>query len=167
MMVTAVRTLFDYHYAMYDQVWSFVMELSREEFIREYDYSLLSVRNHLVHVMNVDDRWLSRVQNQQPPENLEFADFPDAQSVRQKWDSIRQRVQEYELGLSHEQLEQTVELQFPDRGGRHRNTRWQILLHVVNHGTDHRAQILALLHELGGQTIEQDLILHLWSVEDD
>ncbi len=63
-MVRAVRTLFDYHYAMYDQVWSFVMELSREEFIREYDYSLLSVRNHLVHVMNVDDRWLSRVQNQ-------------------------------------------------------------------------------------------------------
>lgn len=165
MMLTAVRTLVDYHYAAYEQVWSSVMELSREQFVQERDYSLGSVRNQLVHVMNVDDRWLSRLQQQQPTQVLEFADFKDQQSVRQEWGSIRQRVQEYVLGLSREQLERTVELHFPGRGGRHDNTRWQILLHVVNHGTDHRAQILALLHDLGGETFEQDLILHLWSQE--
>ncbi|MCY4021589.1 MAG: DinB family protein [Chloroflexi bacterium] len=166
MILQAVRTLVDYHYAAYDQVWSSVMDLSREQFVQEYDYSLGSVRNQLVHVMNVDDRWLSRLQNQQPTESLMFADFPDPQSVLQKWGSIRQSVQNYVFGLSLEQLEQTVELHFPLRGGRRHNTRWQILLHVFNHGTDHRAQILALLHDLGGQTFEQDLILHLWSQEE-
>ncbi|MYE25841.1 MAG: hypothetical protein F4X87_01220 [Chloroflexi bacterium] len=40
--------------------------------------------------------------------------------------------------------------------------RWEILLHIANHGTDHRAQILARLDELGAETIEQDLILHWW-----
>ncbi|MCY4073213.1 MAG: DinB family protein [Chloroflexi bacterium] len=166
MMLTAVRSLFDYHYTAYDRVWSSVMELSREQFVQEYNYSLGSVRNQLVHVMNVDDRWLSRLQHQQPTENLMFTDFPDAHSVRQKWTSIRARVQDYVFGLSREQLERTVELHFPGRGGRHHNTRWQICLHMVNHGTDHRAQILSLLQDLGGQTFEQDLILHLWSQEE-
>ena len=26
---------------------------------------------------------------------------------------------------------------------------WQVLLHVVNHGTDHRAQVLRILNDLG------------------
>ncbi|MBK7915376.1 MAG: hypothetical protein IPJ94_03790 [Chloroflexi bacterium] len=26
---------------------------------------------------------------------------------------------------------------------------WQVLLHVANHGTDHRAQLLRLLNDLG------------------
>ncbi|MCY4539937.1 MAG: DinB family protein [Chloroflexi bacterium] len=166
MMLEAVRSLAGYHYAAYDQVWSFVMELSREQFVQESDYSLGSVRNQLVHVMDVDDRWLTRLQEQQPTESLAFTDFPDQESVRQKWASIRGSVENYVLGLSREQLERTVELYFPGRGGSHHNTRWQILLHVVNHGTDHRAQILALLGDLGGQTFEQDLILHLWSQEE-
>lgn len=166
MMLKAVRSLVDYHYAAYDRVWSSVMELSREQFVQEYDYSLGSVRNQLVHVMNVDDRWLSRLQQQRPTQVLEFADFKEQQSVRREWESIRQRVQNYVHGLSREKLEQSVELHFPGRGGRHHNTRWQILLHMVNHGTDHRAQILALLHDLGGETFEQDLILHLWSQEE-
>ncbi len=166
MMLTAVRSLLDYHYTAYDRVWSSVMELSREQFVQEYDYSLGSIRNQLAHVMNVDDRWLSRLQHQQPTESLAFTDFPDQQSLRQKWALIRGSVQDYVLGLSREQLEESVELHFPGRGGSHSNTRLQILMHMVNHGTDHRAQILALLHDLGGQTFEQDLILHLWSQEE-
>ncbi len=165
MILKAVRAMIDYHYRSYDQVWSSVMELSREQFLQEFDYSLGSVRNQLAHVMNVDDRWLSRLQNQQPTQILNFSDFPDALTVRQQWEPIRQKVQDYALGLSREQLEETVALHFPGRGGGHHNSRWEILLHVVNHGTDHRAQILALLNELGAQTFEQDLILHLWSQE--
>jgi uncharacterized damage-inducible protein DinB len=44
--------------------------------------------------------------------------------------------------------------------------RWQILAHVVNHGTDHRAQVLDLLHRLGAPNVEQDLIYYLWDQPD-
>jgi len=40
---------------------------------------------------------------------------------------------------------------------------WQVLLHVVNHGTDHRAQILRLLNDLGGYTEYQDYIFHVYA----
>ena len=39
-------------------------------------------------------------------------------------------------------------------------TLWQVLLHVVNHGTDHRAQLLRLLNDLGVQTEYQDYVFY-------
>lgn len=39
---------------------------------------------------------------------------------------------------------------------------WQALLHVVNHGTDHRAQLLRSLHGLGLQTSSQDYIFYVY-----
>ncbi len=39
---------------------------------------------------------------------------------------------------------------------------WQVLLHVINHGTDHRAQILRLLNDLGVETTYQDYIFYVY-----
>ena len=39
---------------------------------------------------------------------------------------------------------------------------WQVLLHVVNHGTDHRAQLLRLLNDLGIETTYQDYIFYVF-----
>lgn len=39
---------------------------------------------------------------------------------------------------------------------------WQVLLHVVNHGTDHRAQLLRLLNDLGLKTSSQDYIFYVY-----
>ena len=39
---------------------------------------------------------------------------------------------------------------------------WQVLIHVVNHGTDHRAQLLRLLNDLGVKTEYQDYIFYVF-----
>jgi uncharacterized damage-inducible protein DinB len=39
---------------------------------------------------------------------------------------------------------------------------WQVLVHVVNHGTDHRAQLLRLLNDLGVETVSQDYIFYAY-----
>jgi uncharacterized damage-inducible protein DinB len=39
---------------------------------------------------------------------------------------------------------------------------WQVLLHVVNHGTDHRAQLLRLLNDLGVETSYQDYVFYTY-----
>jgi len=40
-------------------------------------------------------------------------------------------------------------------------TVWQTLLHLVNHGTDHRAQVLRALHDFDAPTFEQDLLFYV------
>jgi uncharacterized damage-inducible protein DinB len=44
------------------------------------------------------------------------------------------------------------------KAGGLRQSVLQILLHLVKHGTDHRAQTLAMLHTLGAETVDHNLI---------
>ena len=60
-------------------------------------------------------------------------------------------------GMSEETLNGTFTYR-TTKGVEHTNNVLSILLHVVNHGTDHRAQILAMLQQVGGRTAEQDLL---------
>jgi uncharacterized damage-inducible protein DinB len=39
---------------------------------------------------------------------------------------------------------------------------WQVLLHVINHGTDHRAQLLRFLNDLGVKTTSQDFMFYVY-----
>ena len=39
---------------------------------------------------------------------------------------------------------------------------WQVLLQVVNHGTDHRAQLFRNLNDLGVKTESQDYIFYVY-----
>ena len=158
-----VKTIFDYHYGMFDSVWACAAQLSEAQFVADKGYSLGSVRNHLVHCMNVDDRWLARLQETTLPDVLDEAAFPDRASIRPQWDSVRERVLAYVTGLSQADLNATISVAISGRYSEpQRSLRRDVLLHMVNHGTDHRAQILARLHELGAPTLEQDLMLYLW-----
>jgi uncharacterized damage-inducible protein DinB len=40
-----------------------------------------------------------------------------------------------------------------------------VLLHVVNHGTDHRAQLLRTLNDLGLDTTAQDYIFYCYETQ--
>ncbi len=158
-----IGMLFDYHYGMFDRVWDCVEQLTAAQFVEEKGYSLGSVRNHLAHCMNVDDRWIARLRGQPLPEWRDEACFPDLASTRAEWRIIRERVLAGVAAFSEDDLDETIPLSLPHRFAESKwNTRREVLLHMVNHGTDHRAQILSRLHELGARTLEQDLILYLW-----
>lgn len=158
-----IKTMFDYHYGMFERVWACAGQLTSAQFVAENGYSLGSVRNHLVHCMNVDDRWLARLQESMLPPVLDEATFPDTASIRPDWDAVRERVLAYVASLTQAELEASVSIAMAGRYSEPQHCRrWEALLHMVNHGTDHRAQILARLHELGAPTLEQDLMLYLW-----
>ncbi len=162
MMQKTISMLFDYHYSLFERIWDIVADLSAEQFVADSEYSIGSLRNHFVHCLSAEDRWLARLQKQDLPALLEYAHYPDQNTLRPHWQAHRQRISQYVNSLTEADLAEVIEVNFPHRGGAYQNSRWQILLHLVNHGTDHRAQILALLHDLGAPTFEQDLILHLW-----
>ena len=158
-----IKTIFDYHYGMFEHVWVCAAQLNAAQFVEDNGYSLGSVRNHLVHCMNVDDRWLARLQQTTLPDVLDEATFPDLASIRPEWDAVRERVLAYVTGLTQAELEASVSVAIAGRYSEPQPCRRRdVLLHMVNHGTDHRAQILARLHDLGAPTLEQDLMLYLW-----
>jgi isoleucyl-tRNA synthetase len=49
-----------------------------------------------------------------------------------------------------------------NQGYKMRQDHNEVLLHVVNHGTDHRAQLLRQLNDLGMETVSQDYIFYVY-----
>lgn len=112
------------------------------------NYSYGSVRGQIVHIMSCDNTWFSPLRGLEFPEPLDPAQYADRRSIRTHWDLIEQDMRGYLANLRDEML---FEKPFP--AGEDKNLiLWQVLLHVVNHGTDHRAQLLRFLNDRGVRT---------------
>ena len=159
MNADAFRQFYEYHFTENRKIWDrYVVPLSQEQFTRGVDYSHGSVRDQIVHVMSADNYWFSGLRGVKRPDDLKPADFDDRQALRARWDAIEQTMRDYLAGVRDEML---FEKPFKD-GEDPDLLLWQALLHVANHGTDHRAQLLRLLHDLGVETDSQDYIFYIY-----
>jgi uncharacterized damage-inducible protein DinB len=166
MLPGMVRTLYDYNQWAHERVWACIQTLDDAQFTRPFDYSLGSVRDQIVHVMSVDARWFARLAGESLMPHLQAVDYGTVDAARVQWQVSALRNREIMGRLSDAQLGEEITYDMPHRGGLKRTARWQVVAHVVNHGTDHRAQMLGLLHQLGAPTVEQDLMFYLWDQAD-
>jgi uncharacterized damage-inducible protein DinB len=154
----AFRHFYNYHFAENLNLWdTYIVPLSQEQFIQPVDYSVGSVRNQIVHLMNVDNLWFSGLRGLEIPDDLNPADFDDRTMIRDQWDAVEKTMREYLDPLTDAMLT-TQPLHDEDEN----LYVWQVLLHVVNHGTDHRAQILRTLNDMGIKTVSQDYIFYVY-----
>jgi uncharacterized damage-inducible protein DinB len=158
MNADAFRHLYDYHFSENRKTWDrYVTQLSDEQFTGHVDYSRGSVRDQILHLISCDNVWFSGLRGVEIPEDLNPADFPDRESIRARWDSVEQSMRDYLAELRDDML-----FDKPLEGEDKDLILWQVLLHVVNHGTDHRAQLLRLLNDLGVKTAYQDYIFYVY-----
>jgi uncharacterized damage-inducible protein DinB len=123
------------------------------------DYSHGSVKDQIMHLMNVDEAWFSELRGVEPSEPIPSAHVDDRKIIREHWDRVEQSMREYLRALQDEMLF-SKPIKEPEED--QELTVWQVLLHVVNHGTDHRAQLLRVLHDLGVKTTSQDYIFYAY-----
>ena len=159
MNANAFRYLYNYHFSENRKLWdTYIPLLSDEQFTQTVGYSHGSVRNQIVHLMSVDDTWFSALRGFDVPETLNPADFDDRESIRAHWDRLEQNMGDYLANLRDDLL-----FEKPFAEGEDKDLiLWQVLLHVVNHGTDHRAQLLRVLNDLGVKTTAQDYIFYVY-----
>lgn len=161
------RHFYGYHFAENRKLWdNYVTSLSQEQFTQAVDYSHGSVRDQIVHLMSADELWFSELRGVEPSESFPPADFDDGlrpaderKIIRAHWDSVEQSMRAYLAELRDEMLfEKPITEPEEDKD----LIVWQVLLHVANHGTDHRAQLLRILNDLGVKTTSQDYIFYVY-----
>jgi uncharacterized damage-inducible protein DinB len=155
----AFRHVYEYHFAENRRLWAHVSSLPQEQVTRDVAYSLGSIRDQILHLIWVDDAWFRQLRGIEPPAPLDPAAFGDRTTVRAHWDEVEQRMRDYLATLRDEML---FEKPFPDHPEDKDLLLWQVLLHVGNHGTDHRAQILRTLSDLGVKTRSQDYAFYAY-----
>jgi uncharacterized damage-inducible protein DinB len=162
MNADAFRQFYDYHFAENRKIWdAYISQLSPEQFTQPAPYSHGSVRDQIVHLMNVDEGWFTELRGSEFGESFPVAPAgaDDRAAIRARWDSIEQDMRGF-LGQLRDDMLFDTPIKEPDEDKA--LIVWQVLLHVANHGTDHRAQILRSLNDLGVQTKSQDYIFYVY-----
>jgi uncharacterized damage-inducible protein DinB len=106
------------------------------------------LRDTLEHILVVESVWRLRWQGI-APETVAFPEeLPTLTSLRDQWQTEDQQLQAYLATLSDSDLDRHVTYH-SDEGGVVPHTLWQLLVHVVTHGTQHRSELALLLTALG------------------
>jgi uncharacterized damage-inducible protein DinB len=160
MNANAFRQFYGYHFTQNRKLWDrYITPLSPEQFTQAVDYSHGSVRDQIVHLIDIDDVWFSELRGVEPSEPLPPTNSDDRNIIRAQWDSVEHKMLDYLSGLQDDMLfDKPIKEPEEDKD----LIVWQVLLHVVNHGTDHRAQLLRVLNDLGVETTSQDYIFYVY-----
>ncbi len=157
MNANAIRQLFDYHFSENHRlVEEYAIQLAPGQFTQPVAYSHGCVRDQIFRLISVDEAWFSDLRGEQIPNTSDADDYPDLGSLQEKWNQVESKMRDYLKNVSDDSLmDKPLEDEDQDL------FLWQVLVHVVNHGTDHRAQILRVLHDLGIKTQSQDFIFYV------
>ena len=155
MELEMIKAFIEYHLDMTRRVWDSIDQITDEQFLADDAYSRGSIRNMMVHLASTDHRWLSGLKNGPDVGHLKFEDYPTRLAARELFESMAKDFSDYINTVTEGELSQKPpEFTHP---------RWAVLLHLVNHGTDHRSTVLQKLTEFGAPTFDQDFIIWLWS----
>jgi uncharacterized damage-inducible protein DinB len=146
-----------YHRWATDQVLQETTPLPAEQLVKDLKGSFQSIYDTLVHIFQADSIWLDRLEGR--PTGV-LADYPAPGctfELRDAWIGILDRMVDWAGGLSEDDWSR--EMSYKTLAGVPYNTRlWQMVLHVVNHGSHHRGQVTSMLRQLGIKPVNLDLL---------
>jgi len=134
-----------------------IREVTPEHLRREAGISFGSLFGTMVHMLGSQRRWLARFQGHAPAHIPTLDDLPDLISWIHAWEETASEIEAFLAALTDEQL--AASLTWTDSEGASLTAPlWQPVLHLVNHYSYHRGQIVSLLRQMGYQPPSTDLI---------
>jgi len=153
-----ILTLCDYNYWATARVLNAAANVSPERFVAPFNLSHGSLRGALVHVLAAEIVWRLRCQEGISPSALPAeSDFPSQESLRVRWAEEEQAMRYFLAALTDDKLNQRIQYK-TTKGAPFENVLWQLLAHVVNHGTQFRAEAAVALTEYGHSPGDLDML---------
>lgn len=138
--------------------------LSREELHQDLQTAYPSIWATLVHVYQADCRWWNRFQGIPVGTLAEFEPGSSLDELRERWQVTLDELIRFTSALSDDELRAPLEFR-TTKGTQFRQPIWQAIVHVVNHGTLHRGQILAMFRQIGRVPTSVD-VMHYFRQRD-
>ncbi len=155
-----ISTLYDYSAWANRRILDTAAQLTPDQLRAGGSASFESIYDTLVHTMSAQWVWLSRWQGSSPTAMFDPADFADLAAIETRWDQIEQETQSFLKALNETSLERVVEYT-NTKGQPYGYPLWQLMLHQVNHATQHRSEVAAMLTQFGQSPGWLDLIRYL------
>jgi len=148
MILEYIRTLYAYNAWSNERILDTAARLNAEQFLAVGGASFDSARDTLVHTLSAQWMWLSRWQGVSPRSMFNAAEFPNLASIRARWEPIERDTQSFVAGLDESALGRVVEY-VNTEGEPNAYPLWQMMVHQVNHATQHRSEVAVILTQFG------------------
>jgi uncharacterized damage-inducible protein DinB len=137
-----------------------VREVRPEDLARDTGTSFGSLLGTMAHMVVAMKIWLSRFSGSPLDRVPATGDYPDLPSWIHGWEETASGIEAFLAGLTDEQL--AAALTWTTTGGEATYTRplWQPVIHLVNHATYHRGQVVSLLRQMGYEPPKTDLVYY-------
>ena len=115
-----------------------------------------------MHAFFAEWAWRMRWQGAAPPHlhPLRPEEFATLAALHARFKEEDTLLMDFVAGLTDRTL--TVEIEYTStEGGRHTRALWETMVHLVNHGTQHRTEAAAILTGFGHSPGDIDLIVYL------
>ena len=163
MQLNEVRTLFDYDAWATDKILDQAVHLTGEQYAAPAGANGQSIGQVLTHMLIAQHLWRMRCETGKTELHFGPDSFPTLAAFRDGWREERRALNAYLATLDDAALMQPVS--FERRGEMHAYTLWHILLQVINHGTQHRAEVAEWLTAFGHSPGDLDFFLFVAPVE--
>jgi uncharacterized damage-inducible protein DinB len=143
-----IKSLYEYNEWANNHVLEAASGLSEEELGREMGASFGSVQGNLVHTVGAQVLWLARWA---PSDTVSMPHMEEGRvldEIRDAYERSHEGFRQFIESLGEEDVARVIS--YVDiRGNAYERPLGQLMTHVVNHGTHHRAETAMLLTALG------------------
>jgi len=160
MRVQDMLTLYEYNYWANDRILAAAASISQEQWSAPSTFPCDSLHGTLLHTLDTEFGWRMRCQYNQSTPELSAAEWSTLDVLKRRWDEEETAMRAYLAGMNDDDLSSLVRYT-TDSGEKRERVLWHCLLHVVNHGTQHRSEAAALLTEYGSSPGDLDFTMFL------
>ena len=155
-----IQLLYQYNQWANKRILDRTENLTIEQFLTPASYPHGGLRGTLTHTLFAEWLWRRRWQGESPMSGMKPEDFPTFAALRARWVEEEKALNSFIGGLTDEKLNASFQYKTM-RGDQMENILWQAMVHVVNHGTQHRSETAAMLTEFKHSPGDIDLIVFL------
>jgi uncharacterized damage-inducible protein DinB len=155
-----IQVLYNYNQWANKRIFDAASGLTDDLFTAPGQFPHGGLRGTLVHALFAEWIWRTRWLGESPKARLKPEDFPTFESLHQRWLTEEAELMKFVEQVTEEQLNSPFQYSSTE-GVQYENILWQAMTHVVNHGTQHRAEAAAMLTDLGRSPGDLDMILFL------
>lgn len=141
------------------KVFEAAAKLSPEELALDRQNSFGGILSTLTHIFQADRTWMERFGGQPHARLVREGEVITMETLKEHWPQELQRLIEWVRAQDDARFEEKLYWR-NIRGEDKEEKIYKILLHVVNHGSYHRGQVITMIKQAGGEVPSTDLVYY-------
>lgn len=169
-----LRAMYDYTDWAMEKVLSAADGLTPEQLNTPGTAGRGSVRETLFHLIRAHQGWLSMWDvSMSPGAALDFSlnfddldEYPDVDALSAFWNDVSRQTAAFTSDLTDDNAARVYSETYPG-GDTETFILWQMMIHVGNHGTQHRSEVAAMLTDFGHSPGNLDMVFYFFEQGED